>query len=1261
MGLNNVCVIRIFPATEVMVSKSIMNKVNQVDKNNGIYPRYTEQALVVDDDEIICDVIATALAGLGLQVDTVGSAQKALDYYHSHHVDLVISDWKMPGMNGIELLNRLRRQDPYLAAILVTGFGTKETVIEAFTKGKINYYLSKPFKLAELRQVVSAAIKERRLGLSERDFRLRLEKEIQAATEELARKNDLLQQKQEETEKLYQELQVRQVEVEGTKKYLENLIESSVDAIISIDNGHRITLFSRAAERMFGQKFRALAGTPISHLFAGGDSELVPLLKKLVKKRRVKHYETRMQGRSGEELMVDVAASVLDPVEGAKGYLFIIKDIAERKRLEEELLDSNKILEKLSITDGLTGLFNHRYFQKCLQEEFQRARRYKTRMAMIMLDLDDFKQVNDNYGHQVGNQALIQLADLIRDSIREVDTPARYGGEEFAVVLPQTNIEDALVVAGRIKEAIEKSIRFQKIQPGLSLTASLGLASYPDSEAKNVVDLIRYADDALFRAKQIGKNRIVIGASSGLTPLGRGERLTQSEKKQVISRISNMLRNTLDLEAILEFMLDEISKAIKQTDEEVACSIMLADKNRGLEVVVEKTGMIDRRRDFDIIAHITLEKRRFQVIGEDDEHGPVASYPITIERPDQGEEIVGIINIGAVPTDIDFFKDMANQAALGILNAKLYHEMTLSKTALETKVNQLMTLSLMGMALQRNALLYDDYTSENSKLLARCLAQTGFEKVLVYQFNCKSRMLHSGVDNTFRGDETPERVSLEDLDRNSQLGKAIFKQNKKHAPANFFDLKGELSPGERSVFQALNLSDQRVGVARLIETEKTRGLVFAAKQTLNDEDGDSLALFVLHASLILENLHLSTLSQEKCRRLAMIHDIGLNLSAAATDESRNLAAVEALNQLTAVLEASEISVYYYTQDKKNLELLAYSSTTAKPGNAPLNRIRLKDSELMSRVVEQAQSTSRTEPLIINNLPHVMKVRRQKRYATDSYMGVPLVCGGRLLGIMNVTDKMDQSDFTTADVELAQTTAGMLAAVLLRFNLLKILEEQKDAAVMSLVKVSEAARGKLFGGRGRRISDVSTILAKLLNLAPDEVEAVGRLAWETQLWQGLEGLKEQPPRSSIEDILNWSRKIGSMGESLVPLSKDAVPSHSRPRRLEARQQKIIRIATRLEDLYFSFKPKQRPGLSRVLIEILSTDGRAGGLDVIEALFRGLLNEKIKHGARRVKMSAAEARELYDSLKKASFVPDEYNIRKDVARKFMTVLREEREDF
>ncbi len=178
-----------------------------------------------------------------------------------------------------------------------------------------------------------------------------------------------------------------------------------------------------------------------------------------------------------------------------------------------ELREKEEILSKLVITDGLTGLYNHRHFQQRLREEFDRIQRYSGALSLIMIDIDNFKHYNDTHGHPAGDKVLLTVANLLLENARHSDIVARYGGEEF-VVLCHGGIEDTVGVAERFRREIEKAeIPGQEQQPLLAgqtegcLTICLGVAAYDASMIEPGV-LVERADEKLYQAKKEGRNRV---------------------------------------------------------------------------------------------------------------------------------------------------------------------------------------------------------------------------------------------------------------------------------------------------------------------------------------------------------------------------------------------------------------------------------------------------------------------------------------------------------------------------------------------------------------------------------------------------------------------------------------------------------------------------------------------------------------------------------------------------------------------------------
>ena len=211
----------------------------------------------------------------------------------------------------------------------------------------------------------------------------------------------------------------------------------------------------------------------------------------------------------------DINSKVRGLEQGASDYItkpFDASELVARaklhlkmKKLQDELRRANEILLEISNTDHLTGLYNRRYLMDVLEREFLRTKRMGGALSFLILDLDQFKDINDQYGHQVGDVVLTRAAVVFRDQLRCYDTPVRFGGDEFVAVLPETSYRDALTVAERVRKALSE-ITFSGELNKLRITASLGFAVYPGEGVTTMEDFIREADTALYRAKAKGRN-----------------------------------------------------------------------------------------------------------------------------------------------------------------------------------------------------------------------------------------------------------------------------------------------------------------------------------------------------------------------------------------------------------------------------------------------------------------------------------------------------------------------------------------------------------------------------------------------------------------------------------------------------------------------------------------------------------------------------------------------------------------------------------
>ncbi len=214
-------------------------------------------------------------------------------------------------------------------------------------------------------------------------------------------------------------------------------------------------------------------------------------------------YEVEFKSRTVTGRLYDVSMRVSVPdiyKETFERVIVTFEDISLKKKLERDLT-------RMAQMDGLTKLFNQNTITKKLEEEFLRAKRYNLALSCLMIDLDSFKNINDQYGHQKGNQVLKIVADMIKSHLREVDFVGRYGGDEFLIVLPETPSDKAMIVANRLKQIFSEG---KSNNPNIKLVRlSIGIGAF-NAQVKSVKELIIKTDKAMYKAKKSGGNQIAV-------------------------------------------------------------------------------------------------------------------------------------------------------------------------------------------------------------------------------------------------------------------------------------------------------------------------------------------------------------------------------------------------------------------------------------------------------------------------------------------------------------------------------------------------------------------------------------------------------------------------------------------------------------------------------------------------------------------------------------------------------------------------------
>lgn len=216
--------------------------------------------------------------------------------------------------------------------------------------------------------------------------------------------------------------------------------------------------------------------------------------------------------KNGTLFPAELSSSVFTDKSGQMRTTVTLRDITQRNHMEKELRETNAILKMLSNTDPLTHLYNRRYLMDSLEKELNRQRRNRGHLTLVLFDVDHFKNINDAFGHRFGDTVLVAIAESAREHLRSYEFAARYGGEEFVLLLPQTDLEGGVVVAERLREAVQ-ALTFDHPFDTLAVTVSVGVATFPAPSVDSIDQLITKADEALYRAKRAGRNRVEIMSS----------------------------------------------------------------------------------------------------------------------------------------------------------------------------------------------------------------------------------------------------------------------------------------------------------------------------------------------------------------------------------------------------------------------------------------------------------------------------------------------------------------------------------------------------------------------------------------------------------------------------------------------------------------------------------------------------------------------------------------------------------------------------
>jgi two-component system, cell cycle response regulator len=465
--------------------------------------------LIVDDDNFFREVLKDTLVARYRVIES-GTSEDVLRLAISRQPDMIILDIEMPGTCGIQLCQQLKEQEQtrHIPVLLLSGRSKKEEIILGLQAGADDY-LTKPMCPPEILARIDAHLRSKGFyaELEHRDLMLLLE-----LSESLTVSRNPMKILQLIVEKVCEVIEVARCSIVSVGRSGDLVVKASSDleknVELRLDMARypeiRQALKTRRAVVVSDIKNDPLMET-VRQYVADLDFNSIIVIP-IIKKESVigtffLRTASRFKGEVSERifnlchLVANISAHAL-----------------ENAILFESMKNAREFLEEMAIRDGLTCLYTHRHFYDRLDVEFSRAVRHHEPLSLIFFDIDDFKRINDNYGHLLGDEVLREIGRCIKHVVRDSDVPARYGGEEFAVLLPNTESGGAREMARRLGATIREQ-RHESLSDE-TITVSMGIATFTNGNMTSYSQLVQDADSAMYKAKSRGKDQLAVAAET---------------------------------------------------------------------------------------------------------------------------------------------------------------------------------------------------------------------------------------------------------------------------------------------------------------------------------------------------------------------------------------------------------------------------------------------------------------------------------------------------------------------------------------------------------------------------------------------------------------------------------------------------------------------------------------------------------------------------------------------------------------------------
>ncbi len=471
--------------SETVLTTDEINMLADINTHISQEPFYI---LIVDDNQRMRESLSELLAIYGMNSTLSESGSQALDLLESEHFDLVLLDLEMPRIDGFQVMSKIHEHYPDTDIIILSGKTSFENALKAWRMGAQDF-LKKPYVPSELIELIKKIREKRRLNTEKMDKR--------SSNSSLSNVDKTL-------------MELEDIIHNEDLTLAHEIINSSPAVALLWKNisPWQVHFVSENVVNLLGYTAKELLTGKVIYkdiIHPDDEAQFMEEVKKESKTTKFKHKPYRIITKCGVVKWVDDSTSLVRDKQGnITYYQEIIIDVTERELSRQKMLQKQISLEHIAHHDVLTGLPNRLLLLDRMQQSIKKAQRTKKHLAVLYIDLDKFKSINDSLGHAAGDEVLMAVAKRLRENVRTVDTIARIGGDEFIVLMESvTNVQDVKTMAEKLNHSLNQPIYWDMRE--LFITCSIGISLAPD-DGDTPKELLKKADVAMYQSKEEGRN-----------------------------------------------------------------------------------------------------------------------------------------------------------------------------------------------------------------------------------------------------------------------------------------------------------------------------------------------------------------------------------------------------------------------------------------------------------------------------------------------------------------------------------------------------------------------------------------------------------------------------------------------------------------------------------------------------------------------------------------------------------------------------------